>query len=103
MDQDRRLELQSLLEELLGSDEVHFQPPASVQLHYPAIIYSREQIVNTPANNVGYKRDLKYTITVVDPDPDSDIVTSISQLPFCKHDRHYASDNLNHDVFTLYY
>lgn len=100
---DRRLELQQILEEILGSDEVHFQPPASVELHYPAIIYSRAKIDSDYADNVVYRQGRKYRITVIDPDPDSEIVTAVSRLPQCKHDRHYAADNLNHDVFTISY
>ena len=34
-----RLDLQKLLVELLGSDNVYFQPPPSVQMNYPAIVY----------------------------------------------------------------
>lgn len=100
---DRRLELQQILEEILGSDEVHFQPPASVRMNYPAIVYAREKIDSDYADNVVYRQDRRYRVTVIDPDPDSEIVTAVSLLPMCKHDRHFVSDNLNHDVFTISY
>lgn len=98
-----RLELQTVLEELLGSRNVYYQPPASVLMKYPAIVYSRDDITNTFADNRVYMQVTAYMVTVIDKNPDSEIVTKVSQLPMCSFERHYVSDNLNHDVFTLYF
>lgn len=98
-----RLNLQTVLEELLGSRNVYYQPPASVIMKYPAIVYSRKGIVNTHADDEVYKRDNAYEITVIDEDPDSEIAIKVSRLQYCRFDRHFTSDNLNHDVFTLYF
>lgn len=100
---DRRLELHEILCNLLGTRNVYYQPPESVKMKYPAIVYSRDDIVNTPANNRVYKQDRKYQLTVIDSDPDSEIVNKVSLLPMCIFDRHFKSDNLNHDVFTICY
>jgi hypothetical protein len=98
-----RLNLQTLLETLLGSRNVYYQPPESVKMSYPAIVYSRNSIDNTHANNAVYGQSLSYEITVIDKNPDSEIVTRVSRLPRCRFDRHFTSGNLNHDVFTLYF
>jgi hypothetical protein len=98
-----RVSLHEKLEELLGSEAVYYQPPASVKLSYPAIIYTRNRIQNRHANNEVYGQNISYTVTVIDRNPDSEIVQKVSLLPMCAHDRHYAAENLNHDVFTLYY
>ena len=98
-----RLELQTVLEELLGSRNVYFQPPESVKMKYPAIVYSLNAIINNKANDRVYKQDISYSITLIDEDPDSEFVTKISQLPMCRFDRFYTSDNLNHYTFTLYF
>lgn len=98
---NRRLELHELLCEVLGSRNVYYQPPASVQMQYPAIRYSRYNIENEPADNIPYKQSHFYQLTVIDADPDSEIVHKVSKLPMCVFDRHYAADNLNHDVFTI--
>lgn len=45
----------------------------------------------------------RYEIIVVDEDPDSEIVPEIEKLELCTFDRHYESDGLNHDVFTIYH
>ena len=98
-----RLELQTLLESVLGSRNVYYQPPASVRMNYPAIVYFRSDIENDFANDSAYIQSLAYEVIVIDEDPDSDIVMRVSQLPMCRYNRHYTSDNLNHDVFTLYF
>lgn len=99
----RRLELHEILCEALGSRNVYYQPPANVRMSYPAIVYSRDDIQNTSADNRTYKQDHMYQVTVIDADPDSEIVHKVSRLPMCIYDRHFASDNLNHDVFTICY
>lgn len=98
-----RLELQTLLEDILGSENVYYQPPESVKMRYPAIVYSRSNIENRHANNGVYASSNQYSVTVIDPNPDSETVVKMSHLPLCRFDRHYTSDNLNHDVFTLYF
>lgn len=98
-----RLDLQTKLETLLGSQNVYYQPPASVRMNYPAIVYSRSNIDNRHADDDVYMQAYFYEVTVIDEDPDSEIVENVSKLPGCRFDRHYTSDNLNHDVFTLYY
>lgn len=100
---DSRLTLQTMLEELIGSRNVYFQPPESIRLNYPAIVYSRNEIRNKHADNVVYMQNHSYELTVIDEDPDSDVVERVSQLPLCRHNRHYKSDNLNHDVFILFW
>ena len=98
-----RLKLQTELEELLGTKNVYYSPPASLKMQYPAIVYSRSDIDNAYANNSVYKQEYAYEITVIDRNPDSEIVKKVSRLPRCRFNRHYPSDNLNHDVFTIYY
>lgn len=98
-----REKLQYILEEIAGSRNVYYQPPSNISMKYPAIVYSRERISNRFADNKTWKQDCSYQIIVIDKDPDSEIVYKVSQIPMCRHDRHYTSDNLNHDVFTLYF
>lgn len=100
---DRRLELHAIFEEILGSSNVYYQPPASVKMKYDAIVYSRKIIENVFANNGVYNQHDCYEVVVIYRNPDSDIPRKISKLPMCRFDRHYEIDNLNHDVFTIYY
>lgn len=98
-----RLELQSILEGILGSRNVYFQPPSSVRMKYPAIIYSRKDIEKRSANDGAYRKLPSYEVVLIDKNPDSQFVEKIVDLPYCSFDRHYESDNLNHDVFTIYH
>lgn len=100
---NNRLELQAIFEEILESRNVYFQPPESVKLKYPCIVYQRSRIDNQYASDTIYTQRDSYEVTVIDQDPDSDIVRRVSMLPMCRHNRHFKMDNLNHDVFTIYY
>lgn len=99
----QRLSLQELLVEILDSDHVYFQPPSNVQMQYPCIVYNRELIVATWAENKPYSLDNRYLVTVIDRDPDSEIPDKIAALPLCVHDRFFIADNLNHNVFKLFF
>lgn len=98
-----RLNLQLLLENLLGSRNVYFQPPESVKMKYPAIVYALEDIDNSYADNGVYSSHRKYSVTVIDEDPDSPFIDMVAVLPTCRFNRHYTSDNLNHWVYSLYF
>ena len=98
-----RLKLHEILCEALGSRNVYFQPPSSIQMKYPAIVYSRSNINKKNANGNPYITNLSYDVEVMDKNPDSPIVKSIIEMPYYSYGRHYVSDNLNHDSFTIYY
>lgn len=98
-----RIDLQNLLENLIGSRNVYFQPPSSVRMNYPAIVYGRDRINNSFANNGVYASKIRYSVIVIDKNPDSEIVGKVASLPTSRFVTHYESDNLNHDVFTIFY
>lgn len=98
-----RIELQTLLEELLGVKHVYYQPPESLKIEYPAIVYSKSNIQTKKANNKTYSKKTRYDITVIDRLPDNPIIDKLLELPYCSYDRHYKFDKLNHDTLTLYY
>ena len=99
----QRLDLQARLSALLGSANVYFQPPPTIQMNYPAIVYKRDDIRTEFANDKPYKNKTRYQVTVIDRNPDSLIPAKVGQLPMCVFDRFYTADNLNHDVYTLYF
>lgn len=98
-----RLELQSKLEELLGARHVYWEPPETLKMEYPAIVYSRTKIRIDKADNVNYRSINKYEIIVISRKPDSPVIEKILNLFYSSHDNHYVSENLHHDVFTLYF
>lgn len=99
-----RLNLHEELCALLGSRNVYFNPPEAVKLKYPCIKYSIAGMDTKRANNSIYSNKLRYTITVIDDDPDSEIYARIlPHFKMCSFDRTYPANNLNHFVLTLYY
>lgn len=103
---DKRLKLDALLRKVMrdisGVENVYFQPPENLLLKYPAIVYSRSDIRNRPADDMVYSQFTFYDLTVIDKNPDSLLVYAVASLPRCKFGRHYKSDNLNHDTFTIF-
>lgn len=98
-----RQDLHHLFEEILGSTNVYFQPPESIKLKYPCIIYSLSDIYARNADDLHYSMQKAYNISVISRDPDNNIAEKIMTLPRTRFDRRYVADNLYHDILTLYY
>lgn len=98
---NRRRKLHQILTDILGSKNVYFQPPETVKLKYPCIIYHEDYIDTTYADNIPYLHKKRYSITVIDRDPESVIKDKISDLQACLFERHFTVDNLYHTVFNI--
>lgn len=100
MGRDRK-ELGKILREFCPN--IYFQPPESVKLNYPCIIYNRSSGDTQFADNKPYTFMKRYQVMIIDRDPDSEIIKKVASLPLCVMDRHYTANNLNHDLFNLYF
>lgn len=99
-----RLDLQNELERLLGSSEVHYQPGPSVELSYPCIVYNRSNSNTAWANGYIYRKKSRYSLMVIDEDPDSQIPDILlDNFQYIRMERVYSADYLNHWIFDLYY
>lgn len=98
-----RLELHEVLCNLLGSRNVYFQPPPSVQMKYEAIVYSLNDINVNYADDIKYKSMKRYSVIAISKNPDSGLCDKLLTLPYSELDRFYTADNLNHWVITLYF
>lgn len=99
-----RLELDAELRAAIGNSNVYFQPPESVKLKYPCIVYHRSNIDMVHADNKVYKKDNSYDITFITKDPDHPLVEEFLDLfSMISYNRSYSADNLNHYNYTLYY
>ena len=98
-----RADLQTLLETLLGSRNVYYQRPTNTGMKYPAIRYKLSNIKTTYANDSLYSHKKSYELIVIDEKPDNPVIDKLLRLPYCSFNNHYVADNLNHDVFTIYY
>lgn len=99
-----RLELQTELESLLGSEYVYFQPPESIRLQYPCIIYKKDNWGIRYADNFPYKMIPNYEVTIIDRDPDANWDRiMLEHFPYISVARFFNNENLYHWVFRLYY
>lgn len=98
-----RLSLHEILCNVLGTRNCYYSPPTGKQMKYPCIVYELGGIRTYHADNTPYKDAKRYTITLIDENPDSEFFEPIKNLPYCGFDRAFSSENLNHFVFTMYY
>lgn len=99
-----REEFHTVLCRVLGSNHVYFEPPASVKMVYPAIVYSRGTADVKHADNNIYSYTPCYDVTTISKDPDFDLFWDFkAEFPFCREGRDYNADNLKHKTYTIYY
>ena len=104
------------LKDLLGTDEVYFQPSYDsgngeggpyifTGIDYPCFIMERTTAYQPSANNKNYIFRPCYKVTYVNRDePDPEMLEKVMQKFECvSYDRHFVFDNLHHDVFMIYY
>lgn len=101
--EQKRLKLHEFLCGILGSRNCYYSPPADMQIIYPCIIYTLDGNYPLFADNLPYFNNLRWMITVIDEDPDSELTEKMMKVPQCRFDRSFTSDGLNHFVFTLYF
>lgn len=96
-----RLQLQAVLEAI--TPNVYFQPPPSLAMVYPCIVYNRDFANTQFADNLPYRRKKRYQVTIIDQNPDSVIPDKVADLPMCLFERHFTAGNLHHDVYNIYF
>ena len=100
----KRLQLHTELKELMGSDEVYFQPPETIKMTYPAAVYKTVRPDVKFASNFAYFIRKHYEIEIINRDPDEDyIYKMLARFNYCSFERHFVLNNLHHWVFSLYY
>ena len=85
-----------------GDRHVYYQPPESIKMKYPAIVYSRDGIELVHANNGIYKKVPSYSVILIDKKLESEYVDKLLEIPYCSYGTEYASNNLNHFTFKIY-
>lgn len=101
-------QLQHLLETLMGEApedklNVYFQPPDNLVMQYPCIVYKRDSARTLFAGNSPYRYTKRYQVMVISRDPDNGIPDKIAALSLCTFERFYTAENLNHDVFNIFF
>ena len=100
----RRLQLHEELCKILGTRNVYFQPPESVKLKYDCIVYSVNNREDLRADDIHYRNLVRYEVILMYRDPDSELPEALLNcFTRISHQRHFTSDNVHHDVYTLFY
>jgi hypothetical protein len=81
---------------------VYFQPKSNVGMEYPCIVYEPAKMDTRFAGNKPYRHNKRYSVTVIDRDPDSPIPDLVADLPMCSHSAFFVAENLNHHVFDIF-
>lgn len=100
-----RLDLQTILEGIVGADQVYFQPRTNTKIDYSSgvIVYHRDWATTQFAENLPYRHTLRYQVMYIDPKQNYEVLAAIAALPMCVYDRFFTADDLNHDVFKLFF
>lgn len=97
-----RINLNSVIAEILGSSNVYYDPPASIKMKYPAIRYTIDSAKESKAENIKYSVFTRYSCILIDKNADSEIFKKLLFSPYFHFDRHYVADNLHHFVFHVW-
>lgn len=100
---NERLKFDSYLRGLYPQLPIYYQPPENLKLTYPCVIYKLTNIKETYADDLRYSNIRHYSVTIIDRNPDSEYPDRLSNTRYCSFDRSYASENLHHFVFSVYY
>ena len=100
---EKRADLDALLVETIGNENVYFQPPENLQIQYPCVIYSLHDFYTRKADNLKYHRTPQYDLIYITEDPDDENIEKLDDLPFCSIGTPYTADNLHHYPYTIYF
>ena len=96
-----RLTLSRVLHDILGTDNVYYNPPEYQKMNFPCIIYNRSYIYDYKADNIKYLDYTTYKITVVSKTPDHPAIKKILKIPMTKFSTQYQKNGYYHDVIIL--
>lgn len=83
---------------------VYFQPPATIRMKYPCIVYHKSGKNRLYSNDDIYRKSQQYQVTVISPDPDNLIADELEdRIEYCVITNYMTVDNLNHTQLTIYY
>ena len=105
--QELDLRLRDILTECnvdLSEGHIYFQPPESLRMVYPALVYNVSRRDYEQADNQLYAQFLIWDLTWISKTPLDFVVDALlSQLECCVPTREYVSDGLYHTQLSLYF
>lgn len=95
--------LRTLVQGAVGEVTVYITPPEITKRETPCIVLERDRGAVRFADNAPYFNARGYSLTVISLESDSDILDQVETLAWCEKNRHFISDNLHHDVYTIFH
>lgn len=87
-----------------NQNNLYFNANEKSKLSYPCILYYRVAPKVKKANNIRYKVENQYRVTVIDRDPDSVIPDRIVEtFEYAYITTNYTSEGLNHTIIEIKY
>lgn len=98
-----RIEVQNLLEEVLGSKNVYFQAPPNTGMKYPCIVYRLNNFHRRDADNEAYILAGRWEIHHMYKSIKNDLTTEmLFAAPYITFDRRLVTDGVYNDYYTIY-
>lgn len=95
-------EARAILSKIVGHDRVYFQPPESIKMAYPAVVFHLSDLAATRGSNTVFSMRDRYTVTVMDKQPFPEYLYDLQRVPYTSLDTTYRVNGLNHFVYTMY-
>lgn len=99
-----RLALREILSKVMvdcGEEpKLYYQPPESMRLEYPCMIYHLKDMSSNYADNRPYMKLISFDITYVTRSPSSSVPVAMTDQSLMSFDRYYTADNLHHYAYT---
>ncbi len=99
--EEKRLLFDEAIKEATGLTHVYYDPPESIFMEYPAIVYKKTNMPSEYADGLKYIKHLAFEVKLICEDADSKYVDILHDFKFSNFNRHYIADDLHHDVFTI--
>ena len=87
--------------DILGSDNVYYNPPESLKMNFPCIVYNNSYIESIHADNIKYLDYTTYKITVISKKPDHPAIRAILDVPMTKFSANYTKNGFYYTVIIL--
>ena len=100
---NKELKLDKLFKDTLGSNNVYFQPPESVRMQYPCIVWNLAKIPVQYADDKAYLKNPKYVIRYISTEPDDPMRLTLTEVLGVPMIQVYNKDGLYHYIYELYY
>ena len=99
-----RVELQDILANIERGTKAYYQPPSTIEMQYPCIVYKDKPGEVLKADNAIYRYTNRYDLLYITRSPKQSIIqTMLSRFSYCSLSDIYVNDGLHHYAFTIYY